>query len=173
MGLSFHIAYSFTFHICVQQNRHKETDYIRPRVAYVIQIVTASVGRYTVNMERTFILLGSLVMFLGVGAGAFGAHALSAYFDQYPKYAGTFDTAVRYQLIHGLALFAIAWASGRFPGSLTTWSGGLIFAGILIFSGSLYTLVLTRQSWLGAITPIGGVAFLAGWACLFIAALRN
>lgn len=117
-------------------------------------------------------LLGSALMFLGVGAGAFGAHSLSAYFSRFPDLEGTFETAVRYHMLHALGLFVIAWAVTRWPGALTTWAGWLIFAGILIFSGSLYLLVLTRMRWLGAITPIGGVAFLAGWVCLFLAVWR-
>ena len=111
-------------------------------------------------------------MFVGVAAGAFGAHGLSGYFAQHPSLEGTFETAVRYHIYHALALFAAAWAASRWPSALTTWSGYLFVIGILIFSGSLYLLVMTRVRWLGAITPIGGVAFLAGWACLFIAALR-
>ena len=123
-------------------------------------------------MERLFILLGSSFAFLGVGAGAFGAHALSNYFQQYPKLQATFETAVRYHLIHAVALIGIAWLAAQYPSNLTTWAGIFIAAGIVIFSGSLYLLVLTRTSWLGAITPIGGVAFLAGWACVFLAAWR-
>ena len=124
-------------------------------------------------MERTFVMIGSALMFLGVGAGAFGAHALSAYFERFPSLAGTYDTAVRYHVFHALALFAVAWFSTQTQSTLTTWSGWLIFVGVLIFSGSLYLLVATNVRWLGAITPIGGVAFLAGWACLFFAALRS
>ena len=124
-------------------------------------------------MERIFSLLGALVMFVGVGLGAFGAHGLASYFERYPDLAGTYDTAVRYHLLHGLALFVAAWAYSRWPGPLTSWAGYLLFAGILIFSGSLYLLVVTRLRWLGAITPIGGVAFLAGWLLLALAAWRN
>ncbi|MGB1251601.1 MAG: DUF423 domain-containing protein [Candidatus Promineifilaceae bacterium] len=123
-------------------------------------------------MVRLFLLFGSGLAFLGVGAGAFGAHALSDYFKQYPNLAGTFDTAVRYHLLHAIALIGVAWLAAEYPGSLTTWAGYLLIAGIFIFSGSLYLLVMTRTSWLGAITPIGGVAFLAGWACVFLTALR-
>jgi uncharacterized membrane protein YgdD (TMEM256/DUF423 family) len=125
-------------------------------------------------MERIFTILGSAVMLLGVAAGAFGAHALRAHFGRFPDLAPIYETAVRYHLIHGLALFAVAWAAGRWPGSaLVNWSGYLLAAGILIFSGSLYLLALTNTRWLGAITPIGGVAFLAGWLCLLLAAWRG
>jgi uncharacterized membrane protein YgdD (TMEM256/DUF423 family) len=124
-------------------------------------------------MERIFILLGSILMFIGVGAGAFGAHGLSGYFAQYPHLERTYETAVRYQVYHALALFAAAWIASKWPGSLTTWAGYLFLAGIILFSGSLYLLVFTRINWLGAITPLGGVAFLGGWLLLFLAAWRN
>ena len=124
-------------------------------------------------MTNTFALLGSALMFLGVGAGAFGAHGLSSYFAQYIDLRGIYETAVRYHLIHALALFISAWLADRWPGALTTWAGWLFVVGILLFSGTLYLLVLTRLRWLGAITPIGGLAFLAGWACLFMAAWRS
>ena len=84
-----------------------------------------------------------------------------------------FETAVRYQMYHALALLAVAWAAQRWPGGLTQWAGWLLVAGILIFSGSLYVLVLTGPRWMGAITPIGGVALIAGWACLLLAAVRS
>ena len=112
-------------------------------------------------------------MFIGVGAGAFGAHGLSSYFAQYPDLAGTYDTAVRYQMIHGIALFLTAWLVIKWPGALTTWAGFLFLIGVILFSGSLYLLVFTRMSWLGAVTPLGGIAFLAGWALLFVAAWRS
>lgn len=121
-------------------------------------------------MTRLFVMLGSLFMFLGVGAGAFGAHTLRSYFERYPELAGTYDTAVRYHLWHALALLAVAWATTRWPGPWVNWSGILIAIGIVIFSGSLYLLVFTRLRWLGAITPLGGVAFLLGWLCLLVAA---
>ncbi|MBK8901865.1 MAG: DUF423 domain-containing protein [Anaerolineaceae bacterium] len=123
-------------------------------------------------MSKIFVMLGAAFMMLGVGAGAFGAHGLRPYFERFPDLAGTYDTAVRYHVYHALGLFAVAWLADKFPTSLTTWAGYLLVAGIVIFSGSLYLLVLTRQGWLGAITPIGGVAFIAGWGCLFLAAWR-
>lgn len=124
-------------------------------------------------MERFFTMLGAGLMFLGVAAGAFGAHGLSGYFARFPELEGTFETAVRYHIYHALALFAVAWAAARWPGALTTWAGYLLLIGVVIFSGSLYLLVMTRLRWLGAITPIGGVAFLAGWVCLLLAAARS
>ena len=123
-------------------------------------------------MDKLFVIFGSALMMLGVGAGAFGAHGLSSYFERFPKLAATFETAVRYHIYHALALFAAAWLADKFPGPLTTWAGYLFLAGVLFFSGSLYLLVFTRQNWLGAVTPIGGVAFIAGWGCLLLAAWR-
>lgn len=123
-------------------------------------------------MEKTFVIMSAALMFLAVAAGAFGSHALGSYFEKNRDLAAIYDTAVRYHMIHALALIGVAWAVTRWPGPLLTWSGWLMFAGILIFSGSLYILSLTGVRWLGAITPIGGVAFLAGWLCLLLAAWR-
>lgn len=111
-------------------------------------------------------------MFVAVGAGAFGAHGLSDYFASYPALKDTYETAVRYHMIHGIALFLAAWAGSRYVPMLANWAGYMFLLGILLFSGSLYLLVFSRISWLGAITPLGGVAFLAGWALLAIAAWR-
>lgn len=124
-------------------------------------------------MERALILSGALFMFLGVAAGAFGAHGLAGYFERYPEFESTFETAVRYQLIHGLGLFIAAWLSGKMGGVLPTWAGIAFLAGILLFSGSLYLLVFSRQSWLGAVTPLGGIAFLTGWLCIALTAWRS
>ncbi|HEY0970641.1 MAG TPA: DUF423 domain-containing protein [Gemmatimonadales bacterium] len=121
-------------------------------------------------MSRPFLLLGAISAGLAVAAGAFGAHALRARLS-----AGdlaVFETAVRYQMYHALALLAVAWVAQQVPGALPRAAGWLFVAGTVVFSGSLYTLVLAGQRWLGAVTPIGGVAFLAGWACLAAAALR-
>ncbi|HEX5829866.1 MAG TPA: DUF423 domain-containing protein [Gemmatimonadaceae bacterium] len=121
-------------------------------------------------MDRTFLFLGSLLAGLGVGAGAFGAHALRARLS--PADLAIFETGVRYQMYHALALLAVAWVAARSPSALGAWAGWSFVAGTLIFSGSLYLLVLSGQRWLGAVTPIGGVAFLAGWGCLALLALR-
>jgi uncharacterized membrane protein YgdD (TMEM256/DUF423 family) len=125
------------------------------------------------DMERLFVIVGSIIMIIGVGAGAFGAHALSSYFERHADLQSSFETAVRYLMIHGLAILAVAWASGRWPGALVNTAGYLFVAGIIIFSGSLFVLSLTGIRWLGAITPVGGVAFLAGWFFLMIAAWRS
>jgi uncharacterized membrane protein YgdD (TMEM256/DUF423 family) len=117
-------------------------------------------------MERMFFGLGSLLALLSVAFGAFGAHALKTRLT--PDLLATFEVGVRYQMYHALALLAVAWAWTRWPGSLVTASGWLFVAGIVVFSGSLYVLSLSGIRWLGAITPLGGLAFLAGWACLAI-----
>lgn len=121
-------------------------------------------------MERLFVTVGAFFMMLGVAAGAFGSHGLSSYFERYPDLQDTYEIAVRYQVYHALGLLAVAWAAGRWPGRLTNWAGYLFVIGILVFSGSLYLLVLTRARWLGAITPLGGVGFLVGWLFLLLAA---
>ena len=124
-------------------------------------------------MERIFFVAGSVIMLLGVAAGAFGAHGLEGYFSDHPGLESTYLTAVRYQMIHGLALLAVAWAATRWTGPLVNWAGYFLIAGVLIFSGSLYVLVLTDTAWLGAITPLGGAAFLIGWTLLIAAAWRG
>ena len=123
-------------------------------------------------MGQTFLMLAAIVMFIGVGAGAFGAHALADMLAESGR-GGTFETAVRYQMFHGMAMLAVGILIRQGPSALLNWSGWLFLVGILIFSGSLYLLIFTGTRWLGAITPIGGVAFLAGWACLFFYALRG
>ena len=90
-----------------------------------------------------------------------------------PEMLETFEIAVRYQMYHSLGLIAAAWAVSQWQNQLTATSGWCFFAGILIFSGSLYILSLTGIRWLGAITPIGGLAFIVGWGCLTLAAIRG
>jgi uncharacterized membrane protein YgdD (TMEM256/DUF423 family) len=121
-------------------------------------------------MDRIFVLIGSLAALLGVGAGAFGAHALRQRLT--PDMLAVFETGVRYQLVHALALLAVAWACARWPGPASRAAGWLFIVGIVLFSGSLYLLVLTGMRSFGAVTPIGGVAFLLGWACLAWAGWR-
>ena len=117
---------------------------------------------------RTFAGIGAAMGFLAVAAGAFGAHALRSRLT--PGDLEIFETAARYQMYHALALLGAAWVVGRWPGGAAHASGWLFLGGTLVFSGSLYLLVLTGQRWLGAVTPIGGVAFLAGWVLLALAA---
>jgi uncharacterized membrane protein YgdD (TMEM256/DUF423 family) len=116
------------------------------------------------SSDRVFLALGAVSGFLAVAAGAFGAHALRSRLT--PDLLAVFETGARYQMYHALALLAVAWLVGRggIPGAI--WAGWLFVIGTCVFSGSLYALALTGQRWLGAITPLGGVAFLAGWACL-------
>ena len=122
-------------------------------------------------MERIFFSLGALLAGIAVGLGAFGAHALSGTLD--PEDLVTFETGVRYQMYHALALLAVAWAVGRWESVQLEWAGWLFLFGILVFSGSLYILVLTGQRWLGAVTPLGGLAFIAGWLLLASAVIRG
>ena len=119
-------------------------------------------------MDRVFFALGAVSGFISVAAGAFGAHALRSRLT--PEYLGVFETAARYQMYHALALLAVAWAITRGTGSTAQWAGWLFVIGTVLFSGSLYGLALTGVRWLGAITPLGGVAFLAGWLCLALSA---
>ena len=116
-------------------------------------------------MANTFLLIGSLAGFLGVAAGAFGAHGLRSRLTA--DMLAVFETAVRYQMYHVLALILTAVLMGRVGDArLLTIAGWSFTTGIVLFSGSLYALALTGTSVFGAITPLGGVAFLVGWACL-------
>lgn len=122
-------------------------------------------------MDLRFVLASALFGGLGVVLGAFGAHALRDRLSQ--EMLAVFETGVRYQMYHALALMAVAVLVVKLPGSsMPAIAGWLFVAGIVLFSGSLYALTLTGQRWMGAITPLGGVAFVAGWALLALAALR-
>jgi uncharacterized membrane protein YgdD (TMEM256/DUF423 family) len=118
-------------------------------------------------MDRAFALAGALSAFIAVAAGAFGAHAVRARIA--PDLLAVFETGARYQMYHALALLAVAWASNHWPGVSVRAAGWLFIGGTVLFSGSLYLLALTGARWLGAITPIGGLLFLAGWVALTIA----
>ncbi|MGN6390669.1 MAG: DUF423 domain-containing protein [Gemmatimonadales bacterium] len=122
-------------------------------------------------MDRLFFALGAASAFISVAAGAFGAHALRGRLE--PDLLAVFETGARYQMYHALALLAVAWALTRWPGALATWAGWLFVLGTVLFSGSLYALALSGVRWLGAITPLGGLAFLAGWLCLAFHAARR
>lgn len=120
-------------------------------------------------MTRAFIFIGALFASLAVAAGAFGAHGLEGRVT--PDRLQTFRTAVSYQMYHAIGLLVVGWAAAQGWGAVVHGAGYCFVTGILVFSGSLYVLVLTDTSWLGAITPIGGVAFIAGWILLAWGAL--
>jgi uncharacterized membrane protein YgdD (TMEM256/DUF423 family) len=123
-------------------------------------------------MHKNFLLIAAILGFLGVAIGAFGAHGLRNRLS--PDMLAVFEIGVRYQMYHVFALLAVAAAIGHFGQVRLLYIAGWSFiAGIVIFSGSLYALALTGTGMFGAITPIGGVGFLLGWACLafFAAAL--
>lgn len=122
-------------------------------------------------MDRTWFVLGSLLAAVAVAAGAFGAHGLENRLSADDM--DTYQTAARYHIYHALALLAVSYAAQRFGGGLVTASGWLFVAGIILFSGALYILALSGIKVLGAVAPIGGLCFLAGWACLAIAAWRS
>lgn len=115
-------------------------------------------------MERVFFAIGAISASIAVAAGAFGAHGLKSRLDA--DMLAVFETGVRYQMYHAFALIMTAWALTRWPGHMMETGGWLFVAGTVLFSGSLYLLSLTGQRWLGAITPLGGLALLAGWLCL-------
>jgi uncharacterized membrane protein YgdD (TMEM256/DUF423 family) len=121
-------------------------------------------------LERTFYALGALSALVAVAAGAFGAHGLRPRLA--PEMLAVFETGARYQMYHALGLLAAGWAAARWPGTAAALAGWLFLAGTVVFSGSLYALALTGVRALGAVTPVGGVAFIAGWAALAWAALR-
>jgi uncharacterized membrane protein YgdD (TMEM256/DUF423 family) len=121
-------------------------------------------------VDRLWFGIGSIAALVGVALGAFAAHGLQARLS--PNALSVFETGVRYQMYHALALLAVAYAAQRWGGALPSWAGGLFIVGIVLFSGSLYALAITDVRTLGAITPLGGLAFLAGWACLALGVLR-
>jgi uncharacterized membrane protein YgdD (TMEM256/DUF423 family) len=121
-------------------------------------------------MDRIFLAAGALSAAVAVGTGAFGAHALKARLP--PDLLASWNTGAYYQLTHALGLLAVGLIAARAPGPALAWAGGLLLAGNVLFSGSLYALALTGVRGLGAVTPFGGVAFIAGWLALAVGALR-
>jgi len=121
-------------------------------------------------MARVFAVAGACFGATGVALGAFGAHALRGRIPE--RLLETWETAVLYQLLHALALLLVAvLVRGAPPRGATALSvaGGGFLAGVVLFSGSLYVLCLTGATWLGPVTPLGGVAFITGWVALAIA----
>lgn len=121
--------------------------------------------------DRYLVIAAALCLLIGVGAGAFGAHGLKRLLSI--DMMQVWQTAVLYQLIHGLGMLAVAALMARFGSPLLDWAGALMLAGIVLFSGSLYVLALTGTKWLGAVTPLGGTAFIAAWALVALAAYRH
>jgi uncharacterized membrane protein YgdD (TMEM256/DUF423 family) len=119
-------------------------------------------------MDRSFLLIAAIFGGLGVGLGAFGAHGLRARLS--PEMLAVFETGVRYHMYHALALLAVAALLPRMDSRALVAAGWLFTGGIVVFSGSLYVLALSGITVLGAITPLGGLAFLAGWVALAVAA---
>jgi uncharacterized membrane protein YgdD (TMEM256/DUF423 family) len=120
-------------------------------------------------MDRLFFVAGAVSGAVAVAAGAFGAHALKARLS--PDLLVVFQTGAQYQMYHALALLAAGWVAARSPGAAASAAGILFLVGSVLFSGSLYALALSGVRALGAITPLGGVAFIAGWLALAWAAL--
>jgi len=123
------------------------------------------------GIARKFLVIGCLAALLAVAAGAFGAHALKARLA--PEMLVVFKTGVEYQFYHALGLLLVGLAAPRLPDS--AWlrrAGWTMLAGMVLFSGSLYLLALTGITWLGAVTPAGGVAFLIAWGLFALAVLR-
>ena len=122
-------------------------------------------------MTKTILITASFLLALAVALGAFGAHSLKAYISG--DMMQTYKTGVEYHFYHALGLLLIGVLSVSVPSGLLNWSAILLFAGIILFSGSLYVLAITGIKWLGAITPIGGLSFIAGWILLLLAIWKN
>jgi uncharacterized membrane protein YgdD (TMEM256/DUF423 family) len=118
-----------------------------------------------------WVSLACLFGALSVAAGAFGAHLLRDAVSA--RDLETFQTAAHYQMTHALALFGVAWGRTRWRDNLVNYAGNAFFAGIMLFSGSLYVLVLTNTRWLGAVTPFGGILLITGWVLLGVAGWRG
>ncbi len=119
-------------------------------------------------MHKLLLMSGAIFSGLSVALGAFGAHALKALLEKHQR-TDVFETAVRYQFFHALALILLGILAQQMPHRFFTNAGYAFIVGIIIFSGSLYTLAITNIRWLGAITPIGGAAFIVGWALMLLA----
>lgn len=121
-------------------------------------------------MNKPFAVLGSVSALVAVAAGAFGAHALRAQLSS--DLFAAFETGARYQMYHALALLAVAAAPAGQSSRAVRAAGWLFVMGTIFFSGSLYLLALTGMRWWGAVTPLGGVCFLAGWAAFALGVAR-
>jgi len=124
------------------------------------------------STTKLFLLLGSLNAASVVILGAFGAHALKTRLSE--QMLAVYQTGIQYHFYHAIGLLILGLIAFHLPASAwLKWSGWLMFSGIILFSGSLYMLALTNIRWLGAITPIGGTAFILAWLCLALAVFKN
>jgi uncharacterized membrane protein YgdD (TMEM256/DUF423 family) len=120
---------------------------------------------------RHFVIAGAILAAVAVAAGAFGAHALAARLT--PERLATWETAARYHMYHALALVAVGAVADRWPAPLLATVGWLFIIGIVVFGGTVYALALGAPRWLGAVTPLGGLAFIIGWLLFAIALVRQ
>ena len=124
------------------------------------------------NSSRLSLISGAFLGMTAVIAGAMGAHALKEVLS--PEQLASFNTAVRYQMFHSILLLVLGWWEKTNPHRLIAWASRLVLGGVILFSGSIYLLVLTEAPrWLGPITPLGGVLMIAGWACLLVFTLKR
>jgi uncharacterized membrane protein YgdD (TMEM256/DUF423 family) len=124
------------------------------------------------SATKLLLLLGSVNAALVVMLGAFGAHALKARISE--QMIAVYQTGIQYHFYHAIGLIILGLIAFHLPASTwIKWSGGLMFAGIIFFSGSLYLLALTNIRWLGAITPLGGTALILAWLCLTVAIVKG
>lgn len=122
-------------------------------------------------MSKTILMTASVLLTLAVVIGAFGAHGLKAHISN--EMMQIYKTGVEYHFYHALGLLLIGVLSISMPSGLLNWSAILLSIGIILFSGSLYIMAISGIKWLGAITPVGGIAFIAGWILLFAAVFKN
>lgn len=122
-------------------------------------------------MSKTILMTASVLLALAVALGAFGAHGLKSQLSS--DMMQTYKTGVEYHFYHALGLLLIGILAVSFPSEMIKWSAILLTAGIILFSGSLYVLAVSGIKWLGAITPIGGLSFIAGWILLFLAVWKE
>jgi len=122
-------------------------------------------------MSKTILMTASILLALAVAIGAFGAHGLKQHISG--EMLQTYKTGVEYHFYHALGLLLIGVLTISFPSELLKWSAIFLVAGIVLFSGSLYALAISGIKWIGAITPVGGLCFIAGWVLLFFAVWKK
>jgi uncharacterized membrane protein YgdD (TMEM256/DUF423 family) len=125
----------------------------------------------TRRMSKLILMAASVLLAAAVIIGAFGAHGLKSHISA--EMLQVYKTGVEYHFYHALGLLLVGVLAISFPSGLLNWSAMLLILGIFLFSGSLYLLAITGVKWLGAITPLGGVSFIAGWVLLFLSVWKN